>query len=89
MSGPAGHGYSLVADEQLDEIEAAAPDLYNDIVEICEEILDHPEAHRAGATAITTRDGVRMRTAVPGRPPYKIFWSAGGPRIEAVFPYRA
>jgi len=29
-----------------------------------------------------------FRYPVPGRFPYKVFWSIDGPTIEAVFPYR-
>ena len=37
--------------------------------------------------AITTADGIRMRLPVIGHPPYKVFWSTDGPRIEAIFPH--
>lgn len=80
--------YSAVADEQLDELESSGdPDLYNDLVKVCETILDNPGWARERSAAITTRNGIRFRYAVPGREPYKVFWSSDGPRIEAVFPY--
>lgn len=82
-----GIGYSQVANNQLDRIEATDPDLCADLVELCEDIFDAPHIARASASAITTADGIVMRSAVPGRWPYKIFWTLGGPRIEAVFPH--
>jgi hypothetical protein len=30
---------------------------------------------------------VVLRLPVPGRRPYKVFWTSAGPRIEAVFPH--
>jgi hypothetical protein len=30
---------------------------------------------------------VRFRLPVAGHPPYKVFWSSEGPRVEAVFPH--
>jgi hypothetical protein len=80
--------YSKVADEQLDEIEMSGDhELYNDLVNACEDILDNPGRARERSAAITTTEGVRFRFPVQGRAPYKIFWSSEGPRIEAVFPY--
>ena len=84
----AGPGYSLVADEQLDGILAAGDTaLYNDLVTVCEFILDHPGAAQRDSSAISTAEGIRFRFPVPGRPPFKVFWSSEGPTIEAVFPY--
>lgn len=80
--------YSQVADEQLDEIERSGDlDLYNDLVNACEDILDDPGRAREQSAAITTKEGIRFRFPVRDRQPYKIFWSSEGPRIEAVFPY--
>ena len=79
-------GYSEIANEQLDEIGLSDADLYNDVCVLCEFILDHPDKALSPSSALTTRDGIRFRLAVPGRHPYKVFWSSSGPRIEAVFP---
>ena len=80
-------GYSEVADQQLDELQVSDPDLYNDILTLCELVLDHPDHARSMSTAIQTPDGIVLRLAVPGRFPYKVFWTSSGPRIEAVFPH--
>lgn len=85
--GSVAGDYSEVADEQLDEIEASEPALYNDILTVCELIFTNPARAQAMSTAIQTGQGIRLRLAVPGRHPYKIFWRSAGPRIEAVFPY--
>jgi hypothetical protein len=80
--------YSQVVDEQLDEIEQSGNlQLYNDIVTVCEFILDNPRSAQSRSSAITTKQGVRFRFAVPDHFPYKVFWSSDGPRIEAVFPH--
>lgn len=80
--------YSAVADAQLDALESEPNvDLYNAVLDPCELILRVPGYAQALSTAITTRDGIRMRLPVPGHPPYKVFWSTAGPRIEAVFPH--
>jgi hypothetical protein len=79
--------YADVANEQLDELEAADSQLYNDILTVCELIFNSPERAQSMSTAIRTDEGIRFRLAVPGRPPYKVFWSSDGPRIEAVSPY--
>ena len=82
------HGsYSEVADAQLDELEASAPDLYNDVLTVCELIFDQPERAQSMSSAIRTEQGIRLRLAVPGRHPYKVFWTTNGPRVEAVFPH--
>lgn len=79
------HSYSEVADAQLDALEAGPDaDLYNAVLDACELIFRLPTQAQARSTAITTRDGVRLRLPVAGHPPYKVFWSAAGPRIEAV-----
>ena len=80
--------YSQVADSQLDALEAGPdPVLYNAVLDACELILRYPVAAQARSTAVTTKDGVRRRLPVAGHPPYKVFWSPAGPRIEAVFPH--
>lgn len=80
--------YSAVADAQLNELERG-PDieLYNAILDTIELIFRLPAQAQALSTAITTTDGIRMRLPVIGYPPYKVFWSTEGPRIEAVFPH--
>jgi len=80
-------GYSEVANEQLDEIEASDSELYDDLVTICEFILDQPARAQSLSSALTTKEGTCFRLSVPGRHPYKVFCTSGGPRVEAVFPY--
>lgn len=79
--------YSEVADTQLDELENG-PDIdrYNSVLDTIELILRLPGQAQSLSTAITTPDGIRMRLPVIGHPPYKVFWSTEGPRIEAIFP---
>jgi len=80
--------YSQVADEQLDALESGRhAGLYNAVLDACELILSYPDTAQNRSTAITTRHGVRLRLPVPGYPPYKVFRSPEGPRIEAVFPH--
>jgi hypothetical protein len=79
--------YSEVADEQLDDLERSDPDLYNDVLTMCELVFSSPGQARTMSTAIRTQDGIVMRLPVPGRHPYKVFWTSDGPRIEAVFPH--
>jgi hypothetical protein len=80
--------YSEVADAQLDALESGPDvDLYNAVLDACELIFRMPGQAQALSTAITTKDGIRMRLPAPGHPPYKVFWSTEGPRIEAVFPH--
>lgn len=79
--------YSEIADQQLDALQESDPDLYNDILTICELVFEHPSRARSMSTAVKTPDGIVLRLAVPGRFPYKVFWTSTGPRIEAVFPH--
>lgn len=80
--------YSEVADAQLDELESGPDiDLYNSVLDTVELIFRLPGQAQSLSTAITTPDGIRMRLPVIGRPPYKVFWSTEGPRIEAIFPH--
>jgi len=80
--------YSQVADKQLDSLEVGPdPELYNAVLDASELIFRLPAQAQARSTAITTRDGIRFRLPVAGHPPYKVFWSSDGPRIEAVFPH--
>ena len=80
--------YSEVADRQLDALEKG-PDieLYNAILDACELIFRLPAQAQARSTAIVTQEGIRLRLPVAGHPPYKVFWSSEGPRIEAVIPH--
>jgi hypothetical protein len=80
--------YSKIADAQLNALERGPDiDLYNAVLDACELIFRLPAHAQARSTAITTSEGVRLRLPVAGHPPYKVFWSAEGPRIEAVFPH--
>ncbi|HEY5455044.1 MAG TPA: hypothetical protein VIJ96_06220 [Acidothermaceae bacterium] len=80
--------YSQVADQQLDALEAGPDaDLYSAVIDACELIFRLPSQAQARSTAITTADGIRLRLPVAGYPPYKVFWSSEGPRIEAIFPH--
>jgi len=80
--------YSQVANKQLDSLEAGSDaDLYNAVLDACELIFRLPAQAQARSTAITTAEGIRLRWPVAAHPPYKVFWSSGGPRIEAVFPH--
>jgi len=80
--------YSQVANKQLDSLEAGSDvDLYNAVLDACELIFRLPAQAQARSTAITTAEGIRLRLPVAGHPPYKVFWSSDGPRIEAVFPH--
>jgi len=80
--------YSAVAEEQLDTLERSDPDAYRDVMLLCGLVFDHTERAHAMSSAITTRPGIVMRLAVPGRSPLKVFWTRAGagdgPRIEAV-----
>lgn len=81
-------GYSQVADAQLDALEEGPdPGLYNAVLDACELAFRAPDLARQRSTAITTREGIRLRLPVAGHPPYKVFWSSEGPRLEAVFPH--
>ena len=80
--------YSEVADAQLDALEIGPDaDLYNSVLDTIEFIFRLPGQAQSLSTAITTPDGIRMRLPVIGHPPYKVFWSTDGPRIEAIFPH--
>jgi hypothetical protein len=80
--------YSEVADQQLDAVQNGPDiDLYNAVLDACELIFRLPAQAQARSTAITTSEGIRFRLPVAGHPPYKVFWSTEGPRIEAVFPH--
>ena len=80
--------YSEVADRQLDELETGPEaDLYNAVLETRQFVFDDPERAQRHSTAITTLEGIRFRLPVVGFPPYKVFWSSDGPRIEGVFPH--
>jgi len=86
-SEPVEGGYSKVADEQFDEVQAIDPALHNDVLTMCELVFTDPQRAQSTSSAIRTGQGIRLRLPVPGRHPYKVFWSSDGPRIEAVFPH--
>lgn len=80
--------YSETADQQLDALERGADgDLYNAVLDACELVFLAPALAQARSTAVTTREGIVLRLPVAGHPPYKVFWTTRGPRIEAVFPH--
>lgn len=80
--------YSEVADAQLDALEGSSDAaLYDAVLDACDLIFRLPAQAQARSTAVVTRDGVVLRLPVAGHPPYKVFWTAEGPRIEAVFPH--
>lgn len=81
-------GYSAIADKQLDAIEVEDPALYNDVLTVCEFVFTDPARAQSMSAAVRTEQGIVFRLAVPGRHPYKVFWSSQGPRVEAVFPYK-
>lgn len=79
--------YSRVADEQLDDLYAADPETFNDVLTVCQLIFRDPRKAQSMSSAIQTRDGIAFRLPVPGHAPLKVFWTSEGPRIEAIFPY--
>ena len=81
-------GYSPTADTQLDAIEKGPDaDLYNAVLDACELIFTFTGKAQSLSSAITTKEGVVMVRPVAGHPPYKVYWTSKGPRIEAVFPH--
>jgi hypothetical protein len=70
----------------VDSCQAAAV-RYNAVLDACELIFRLPDQAQALSSAITTPYGIRFRLPVAGHPPFKVFWSSEGPRIEAVFPH--
>lgn len=87
-SDDAEDSYSEIANAQLDELASSDVDLYNDVLTVCESIFQNPARAQSMSTAIQTREHhIVLRLPVPGRPPYKVFWTTKGPRIEAVFPH--
>ena len=84
----AGSHFSSVAAQQIDQLKTGVDvELYNAVLDACELVFDSPDRARRHSSAVTTHDGVLYRLPVVGDPPYKVFWSASGPRIEAVFPH--
>jgi hypothetical protein len=80
--------YSEVADAQLDELEQG-PDaeLYDAVLAACELVFAAPAVAQSYSAAVTTASGIVLRLPVAGHPPYKVFWTSRGPRVEAVFPH--
>lgn len=79
--------YSAVADAQLDELEAGDADRYDAVLAACELIFAAPQVAQSYSAAVTTSSGIVLRLPVAGHPPYKVFWTSAGPRVEAVFPH--
>jgi hypothetical protein len=80
--------YSVVADAQLDELEQG-PDaeLYDAVLAACELVFAAPAVAQSYSAGVTTASGIVLRLPVAGHPPYKVFWTSAGPRVEAVFPH--
>lgn len=83
--------YSVIAEEQLDIFEQSKDFiLYNKILEVCQQILDDSGQVRVFSSSITTKEGIRFYSPIPGGYPNKVFWSInkeGLVRVEAIFPY--
>jgi hypothetical protein len=81
--------FSDVAAAQLAELERASdPSLFNAVLDACALVLRLPGKAQSLSSAIVTADGrTILRLPVAGHPPYKVFWSSAGPRVEAVFPH--
>lgn len=84
---PLKGSYSTIADEQLDRLLEKDPPPYNDVLTVCELIFNDRSRAQSMSAAIRTESGVVFRLAVPGRSPYKVFWTSTGPCVEAVFPH--
>lgn len=79
--------YSAVADAQLDLLEAGTQlDLYDAVVSTCLSVFEEPALAQSLSTVISTEHGLVLVLPVPKHPPYKVFWTSAGPRVEAVFP---
>lgn len=78
-----------MAVEQLTTLEQGEDGpLFNAVLDACELIMRLPlKAQSLSATIVTADGRTILRLPVAGHPPYKVFWSSAGPRIEAVFPY--
>jgi len=58
------------------------------VLDACELVFRLPAKAQSLSTTIVTASGETvLRLPVAGHPPYKVFWSSAGPRIEAVFPH--
>lgn len=81
--------FSDVAAARLDELERASdPSLFNAVLDACALVFRLPGKAQSLSSAIVTADGrTILRLPVAGHPPYKVFWSSAGPRVEAVFPH--
>ena len=83
--------YSEIADQQLDDLESKTDvRLYNEVLKVCNQIFDEPDSIKKFSSVITTTEGLRFSTSVPGGYPYRVYWSMsmeGLVRIEAVFVY--
>jgi hypothetical protein len=80
--------YSEVADAQLDELEQGPEaELYDAVLAACELVFAASSVAQSYSAAVTTASGIVLRLPVAGHPPYKVFWTSAGPRVEAVFPH--
>lgn len=79
--------YSDVAQDQLDAITDDA--LYNDVIDLCEDILADPAPAIFRLNVLVTPDGSVFVANVPGRRPWKVYWTNREDvvRIEAVLPH--
>lgn len=65
--------YSEVVDAQLDDLERGDADLYNAVLDTIELIFRAPGQAQAMSSAVSTREGIRLRLPVANHPPYKVF----------------
>ena len=61
--------YSEVADEQLTELEASTPDLYNDVLTVCEAIFADATYAQSMSAAVQTNSGWFSASRFPGGTP--------------------
>lgn len=58
------------------------------MLDACELVFRLPAKAQSLSTTIVTSTGETiLRLPVAGYPPYKVFWSFAGPRVEDVFPH--
>mgnify|MGYP001613248218 FL=1 len=68
--------YSEIADQQLDDLESKTDvRLYNEVIKVCNQIFDEPDSIKKFPSVITTMEGLRFSTSVPGGYPYRVYWS--------------
>lgn len=81
--------FSYVAIGQLEALEREADaSLFDAVLDACDLVFRLPgKAQSLSTTLVIAGGGTVMRLPVAGHPPYTVFWSSAGPRIEAVFPH--